>query len=134
MTVEEKALKVVSKCEIAMMGTVDEAGQPYIKGLIKTKNDGLKEFWFCSNTSSKRVAQIKENGKACLYFTKKFEGVMLIGLAEISYDDEMRKSFWHDNMLVYYPHGALDPDFALIKFTATSGNYYKNLINEDFEI
>jgi len=135
MNSKEKALKIVNKAKLAMMGTVDESGQPHIKAFIKTKNDGLKEFWFCSNTSSKRAKQIEANGKTCLYFTtNKWEGVMLTGFAELSYDDELRQSFWSDDMLIYYPQGALDPDFVLIKFTATTGNYYKNLVNEDFKI
>ena len=46
----------------------------------------------------------------------------------------MRKSFWSDDMYMYYPKGELDTDFVLIKFVATSGNYYYNLDNEDFEV
>ena len=135
MGIKEKALEVVNNSELAMIGTVDELGQPQIKALIKTKNIGLKEFWFCSNTSAKRSKQIKENGTSCLYFTTdEWEGVMLNGFAELSYDDEMRKSFWGDNMFIYYPEGPLDPDFVLIKFVATSGNYYKGMVNDDFEI
>jgi len=139
MTVQEKALEVINKCNnngipIALLGNKDENGNPQIKALIKTENDGLKTFWFCSNTSSKRVNQIKKDGNTCLYFLSDFEGVMLRGHAEISYCDDKRKSFWHDNMLIYYPEGYRDPDFALIKFTATSGNYYNNLQNEDFEV
>ena len=139
MTVQEKALNVVNECSnngipIALLGNTDENGNPQIKALIKTANDGLHTFWFCSNTSSRRVNQIKKNGNSCLYFFNGFEGVMLRGNSEISYDDEIRKSFWHDNMLIYYPKGYTDPDFALIKFSATSGNYYNNLQNEDFEV
>ena len=135
MSSKEKALAVVNKCELAMIGTVDELGKPQIKMLMKTKNNGLKEFWFCSNTSAKRTKQIKENPASCLYFTTdEWEGVMLNGFAELSYDDEMRKSFWDDFMFKYYPEGPLDPDFVLIKFVATSGNYYKSMVNEDFEI
>lgn len=135
MNSKEKALEVVNKCELAMIGTVDESGLPKIKAFVKAKNNGLKEFWFCSNTSARRTKQIKESGKSCLYFmTDNWEGVMLNGVAELSYDDELRKSFWSDDMFIYYPEGALDPDFVLIKFVATSGNYYHNLANEDFEV
>ena len=139
MAIYEKVLGVIDKCKtdgipIALFGNKDENGNPQIKAMIKTENDGIKTFWFCSNTSSRRVNQIKKDGNSCLYFLNGFEGVMLRGSAEISYDDEKRKSFWHDNMLIYYPEGYQDPDFALIKFTATSGNYYNNLQNEDFEI
>ena len=134
MTIQEKALAVINRCDIGMLGNKDEQGNPQIKAMIKTENDGLKTFWFCSNTSSKRADQIKKDGNTCLYFYEGFEGVLLRGKAEVSYDDDKRKSFWHDNMLIYYPQGYLDPDFALIKFTATRGNYYKDLNNEDFEI
>ena len=134
MTVQEKSLTLINKCGIGLLGNKDEQGNPQIKALLKTKNEELKIFWFCSNTSSKRVNQIKKDGNACLYFYERGEGVMLRGYAEVSYDDDVRKSFWQDFMFKYYPLGPLDPDFALIKFTAASGNYYNNLQNADFEI
>ena len=134
MTVQEKALLVINRCEIGLLGNNDEQGNPQIKAMIKADNEGLKTFWFCSNTSSRRVNQIKKDRNACLYYYEGFEGVMLRGFAEVSYDDDIRKSFWQDDMVMYYPLGYTDPDFALIKFTATSGNYYNNLHNEDFEI
>ena len=59
---------------------------------------------------------------------------MLRGWSELSYDDDIRKSFWEESMLMYYPLGPLDPDYVLIKFTAKSGNYYHNLHSEDFDI
>ena len=135
MTTQEKALNAINNCELAMLGNVDEHGNPQIKAMIKAKNEGLRVFWFCSNTSSKRVDQLKRDGNACLYFhNDSWEGVMLNGRAEVTYDDDIRKSFWQDDMTVYYPLGPLDPDFALIKFTAKNGNYYKDLQNQDFEI
>jgi general stress protein 26 len=134
MTVQEKALALIERCENGLLGNKDEQGNPQIKAMIKAKNEGLNTFWFCSNTSSRRASQIKNDGNACLYFYEGHEGVMLRGRAELSYDDEMRKSFWDDFMYVYYPEGALDPDFVLIKFTAESGNYYKDLQNEDFSV
>ena len=134
MTVQENALVVINRCELGFLGNKDEQGNPQIKAMIRAKNEGLKTFWFCSNTSSKRVNQIKKDGNTCLYFYDAYEGVMLRGFADVSYDDEIRKSFWSDDMVMYYPLGYTDPDFALIKFTATSGNYYKDLHNEDFEI
>ena len=134
MTVQEKVLALVNRCKIGMFGNKDEKGNPQIKAMLKTKNEGLNVFWFCSNTSSKRAAQIQKDGNACLYFYENFEGVMLRGSAEVLYDDEVRKSFWEDGMEMHYPLGPLDPDFALIKFTAESGNYYGGLPTVDFEI
>jgi general stress protein 26 len=134
MTIQEKASALINRCEFGLFGNNDEQGNPQIKAMIKTKNEGLKTFWFCTNTSSKRVNQIKNDGNTGLYFYNGYEGVMLRGFAEVSYDDDIRKSFWQDDMVMYYPLGHLDPDFALIKFTAMGGNHYKDLHNEDFGI
>ena len=132
----EKSLDLVNRSFIGVLGTVDENGLPQVKAMIKTTAEGLKEFWFCSNTSSKRVRQIQANPNASLYFhdQKTFEGLMLTGKAEVLYDDSKRKEFWRDGMEGYYPLGCTDPDFALIKFTACKGNFYQALVNTDFDI
>lgn len=134
--VMEKSVALVERSFTGVLGTVDESGNPQLKAMIKTAGNGLKEFWFCSNTSSKRVAQIQKNSRTSLYFydEKTFEGLMLTGIAEVSYDDAKREEFWNDNMKIYYPLGYLDPDFALIKFTASKANYYHGLKNTDFDI
>ena len=132
----ERSLALVNRSFTGVLGTVDEDGIPQVKAMIKTAAGGLKEFWFCSNTSSKRVAQIQKNPNASLYFydEKTFEGLMLVGKAEVSHDNEKRKEFWSDGMERYYPLGYTDPDFALIRFAASKGNYYHGLKNTDFDI
>lgn len=134
MCVKNRALEIVNHNKVGMFGTVDKNEQPYIKAMLYIKNDGLRYFWFCSNTSSKRADQIAQNPSTCLYFYEGYEGVMLKGKAEISYDDEMRSQFWDDNMYYHYPQGPKDPDYMLIKFTAISGNFYSEKKNQDFEI
>lgn len=134
--VMEKSSALVGRSFTGILGTVDENGIPQLKAMIKTAAIELKEFWFCSNTSSKRVVQIQKTPNASLYFydEKTFEGLMLTGKAQISYDDAKRKEFWNDGMKIYYPLGCTDPDYALIKFTAYRGNYYHGLKNMDFDI
>lgn len=132
----DKSAALVSRSFTGVLGTVDENGIPQLKAMIITAANGLKEFWFCSNTSSKRVTQIQKNPNASLYFfdEKSFEGLMLTGEAEVSYDDAKRKRFWNDGMKIYYPLGCTDPDYALVKFTTSRGNYYHGLKNTDFDI
>jgi general stress protein 26 len=132
----DKSTTLVSRSITGVLGTIDENGNPEMKAMLKTAADGLNEFWFCSNTSSKRVSHIQKNPNACLYFydEETFEGLMLTGKAEITYDDEKRKEFWNDSMKIYYPLGCTDPDYVLVKFTARRGNYYHRLKNTDFEI
>lgn len=132
--VKKRALEIVESNNVGMFGTVDEEGNPCIKAMLYIDHDGLQTFWFCSNTSSKRAGQIAKNPSACLYFYEDYDGVLLRGTAELSYDDAMREQFWDDNMLYHYPLGPTDPDYMLIKFTATSGNLYSQRENVDFEV
>lgn len=134
MLAKKRALEIVNRNKVGMFGSVDENGIPYIKAMLYIKNEDLRIFWFCSNTSSKRAGQIVKNPDTCLYFYEGYEGVMLSGKAEISYDDEMRRAFRDDNMYYHYPQGPQDPDYMLIKFTATGGNFYREKNNEDFAI
>ena len=140
---KQQALALVERNPLIMMlGTVGPGGVPEIKAMLKTKNHGLRRFWFCSNTSARRSEVLRHDGRACLYAYEfaadaspmVCRGVMLSGLAELSWDDDLRRSFWQDFMTMYYPKGPLDPDFAVVQFTAERGNYYEGLQNKDFSI
>ncbi|WP_169307215.1 pyridoxamine 5'-phosphate oxidase family protein [Chitiniphilus eburneus] len=139
----QRALVLVDKPSIVMMlGTVDAQGAPEIKAMVKMRNDGLRRYWFCSNTSTRRAEVLKHNGRSCLYayeYAPDAEplvcrGVMLAGTAELSWDDDLRRSLWQDFMTLYYPQGPLDPDFVVVQFTAERGNYYEGLENADFTV
>ncbi len=59
----EKSLELVKNSKIAMLGTYDQEGYPNIKAMLNVSSEGLKEIWFSTNTSSKRVANILKNQK-----------------------------------------------------------------------
>lgn len=132
----KKSLALVGRSLTGVLATIGPEGVPQQKAMFKTTGIGLREFWFCSNTSSRRVKQIENNPQASLYFydEKNLEGLLLTGTAEVSYAEDKRKEFWQEGMEIYYPLGYADPDFALIKFTAIRGNYYHGLKNTDFII
>lgn len=131
-----KGLELVNRSTFAMLGSNGNEGYPNIKAMFKMENQGLKEIWFSTNTSSKRVAQLKENPKACVYFAdfEKFEGLMLTGKIDVLQDEESRKRLWRDGCEKYYPLGVSDPDYSVLKFTAEKGNYYHGLQNITFEL
>lgn len=145
MSIEAKqlALALVERDPLVMMvGTVGQDGAPEIKAMVKMKNEGLHRFWFCSNTSARRTEVLRRDSRACLYAYEYApeanpvvcRGVALSGTVELSWDDDLRRSFWQDFMTMYYPTGPLDPEFVVVQFTATGGNYYEGLRNADFLI
>ena len=139
---KQRALALVERVPIMTLGTIGANGEPEIKAVMKVQNDGLRRFVFCSNTSARRTEIMQHDGRACLYayeFAMDADpiicrGVMLSGTVELSWNDELRRSLWQDFMTMYYPQGPLDPDFVVVQFIATRGNYYEGLQNTDFAI
>jgi general stress protein 26 len=134
---EQTIGNLVDKQSCAFIGSVDENGFPNMKAMLPPrKREGIKKFWFTTNTSSRRVMQYRINSKACIYFCDKrfFRGVQLIGIIEVLEDAETKEMIWHDGDTIYYPSGVTDPDYCVLKFTAQKGRYYTNFKSEDFEI
>jgi general stress protein 26 len=48
--------------------------------------------------------------------------------------DEIKKELWQFGDKMFYPKGVTDPDYCILKFTATIGRYYCDLETESFEI
>ena len=125
------------KQSAAFIGSVDGRGFPNMKAMLPPrKREGIREFWFTTNTSSMRTAQYRENPKACIYFMDKrfFRGVQLLGTMEVLQDAATKEMIWREGDTMYYPGGVTDPDYCVLKFTATGGRYYSNFRSEDFEL
>ncbi|MDR0978391.1 MAG: pyridoxamine 5'-phosphate oxidase family protein [Lachnospiraceae bacterium] len=133
--IEKTIGKLVDKTKISIISSVDEDGYPNTKAMLKVrKREGIKYFYFSTNTSSIRVKQFLENPKACIYFYNHrfFKGVMLKGTMEVLQDKESKQSMWQIGDTMYYPKGKDDPDYSVLKFTALSGRYYSNFKSENF--
>jgi len=104
--------------------------------LAPCKRDGIKTFYWHTNSPSKRIKQYRNNSKACIYFYDKrfFRGVMLKGIMEVLDDKKIKKELWKDEYTQYYTCGINGGDFIIIKFTAANGRYYSNFNSEDFTV
>lgn len=132
----DNALALVGRSRSALVGSIGEGGYPNIKGMFRIENQGLKDFFFTTNTSSRRVAQFAQDARACLYFVdfEKVEGVMLVGDMDIVQDPAVKSRFWQDWWTKYYPLGPDDPDYSILHFRAQHGNYYHALEKKWFDI
>jgi general stress protein 26 len=131
-----EGLALVNSAKIAMLGTNGDDGYPNIKAMIKAENEGLTGIRFSTNTSSRRVAQLLRDRKACVYFVDfdQWKGLMLVGTMEVLQDAESKQRLWIEGNEKYYPLGVTDPDYSVLRFTARRGNYYHALSNVTFEL
>ena len=132
----EAALALINRATIAMLGNNGGQGYPYIKAMLKMENEGLGTVWFSTNTSSKRVGQLKRDPKTCVYMVDmdSWEGLMLVGQVELLTDDASKQRLWRAGYERYYPLGVTDPDYTVLRFKADWGNYYHALNNVTFEL
>lgn len=129
----------VKKQKVSFIGSVDENGYPNMKAMLKPRKiNGLKEFYFSTNTSSLRVKQFQNNPNASIYFYHKglikYTGVMMVGKMEVLTDQETKDMIWRKGDTMFYKKGVTDPDYCVLRFTAECGRYYCDLKTEKFEV
>lgn len=138
MNEQEKLIgELADNQKTVFLGSVDEQGFPNIKAMLQTrKREGIRIFYFTTNTSSMRVKQYLKNPKACVYFCNQdtFIGAMLLGTIEILTDDESKQMIWREGDEIYYPKGVTDPDYCVLRFTTLSGRIYRNFHSVNFEV
>ena len=120
---------------IAYISSVDDEGFPCTKAMLAPRvREGIKVFYFTTNTFSLRVAHYKANPKASIYFcdAKGFKGMMLRGTMEVLTDAKSKEMIWRDGDTEYYPGGVTDPNYCVLKFTATDGRFYSDYYPRSF--
>ncbi|EDS72432.1 pyridoxamine 5'-phosphate oxidase family protein [Anaerofustis stercorihominis] len=128
---------LIDKASVAFIASIDEDGFPNMKAMLVPRiRQDIKTFYFTTNTSSMRVRQYLKNDKASIYFYDKrfFRGVMLVGNMEVFTDKDSKELIWREGDEMYYPKGVTDEDYAVLRFTAFKGRYYRNFSSEDFNI
>jgi len=128
---------LIDKASLTQICYVDDEGYPITKAMLKPKErEGIKVFWFSTNTSSNKVKFFKSNPKASLYFVDKrfFRGVSLVGTIEVLETADAKERIWQRGDTMYYHKGVTDPDYCVLRFTAIKGRFYSNFKSEDFNI
>ena len=124
----------ISKCKTGFIGSVNEQGYPVIRAMLAPRKIENDEIYFTTNTSSKKVKQFTDNGKACVYFYKrglfKYRGVCIIGEMEICTDQPTKDAIWRAGDKMFYKQGVTDPDYCVLKFNCISVDYYCDLKTE----
>lgn len=135
----QKIEKFIRKRKVSFVCSIDNENFPNVKAMLAPRKIvGIKEFYFSTNTSSMRVKQFRENPNASIYFYRKglikYTGVMLVGTMEVLTDQKIKNDIWRKGDTLFYKQGVTDPDYCVLKFTATKGRYYCDLATESFEV
>jgi general stress protein 26 len=136
-------LSVMKTSPVCHLATINEAGFPEIRALFNLKNvktfpalvklmdryDSDFTVILGTNTSSVKVKQVAREPKVSVYFcnTDAFQGVMLTGSMEIVTDSALKRELWQPGWEMYYPRGADDPDFTVLRLTPDAVKAYGNL-------
>ena len=134
---EQTVGNLIDKQTIGFISSIDQDGFPNTKAMLAPrKREGIKTFYFTTNTSSRRVAQYRVDPRASIYFVDKrlFTGVMLLGTMEVLEDAASKELIWQEGDTMYYSRGVEDPDYCVLRFTAHRGRFYSNFSSEEFSI
>jgi general stress protein 26 len=133
-----KIFEFIGKQKAALIASVDKDGFPNVKAMLMPRKIDGNDFYFTTNTSSMRAHQYKENPKASIYFFNKgrfaYEGVMLVGTMQVLEDADTKEEIWRIGDTMYYHQGVTDPDYCVLKFSATKGRHYSRLKTESFDL
>ena len=111
---------------VAYISSVDDEGFPWTKAMLAPRvREGIKVFYFTTNTFSLRVAHYKANPKANVYFcdAEGFKGMMLRGTMEVLTDAKSKEMIWREGDEQYY---------CVLKFTTADGRFYSDFYPRSF--
>jgi general stress protein 26 len=94
---EQTIGNLIDKQGVAFISSIDAEGFPNLKAMLPPRErEGIKHFYFTTNTPSMRVKQYRENPKASIYFCDRrfFRGVMLVGTMEVLEDADSKEMIW----------------------------------------
>ena len=128
---KEKIFKFIRQRKVAILSSVDEKGFPVMRAMLKPRKIDGNMLWFSTNTSSNKVAELINNPKACVYFFRKglfhYKGILLRGTMEVLTDRESKDMIWRRGDTLFYKGGVSDPDYCVLKFTASDAKWYCDL-------
>lgn len=128
MVKDNDVLKLMDEAEVVYLATISDKG-PRIRALVNLRRadlypgpsktaraDGFTVY-LATSLASDKIKDIRANPAISVYYCdpKTFHGAMLAGKAEILDDPELKKALWSWDWRVYWPTGAADPDFIVVR-------------------
>lgn len=126
--------KLIDKAGTAFLCYLDGDGFPVTRAMLPPRErQGIRRFWFTTNTTSNKVQSLLWDGRSSVYFVDKrfYRGVSFTGHIEVLCDPETKRRIWREGDDCFYPGGVEDPDYCVLCFTAEKIRYYSNFKSQD---
>jgi general stress protein 26 len=135
----QSLLEVMDRAEAVYLATVNGGG-PRIRAMVNLRRadlypgpsavcraEGFASF-FATSLASGKVSEIRANPAVSVYYCDpgRFLGITFSGRMEILTSPELKKALWDDGWLQYWPTGAGDPDYVVLRLRpATAAGWWK---------
>lgn len=133
---KESIIHLRKNSSTAYLASINGEDYPVMRAMLVLEHDSFQTQYFSTNTSSRKVGYYQNNPKASVYYCEpdQYKGVLFVGDMEVCTDQETKDFLWREGFECYYPAGATDPDYCVLKFTASSGSFYHGLNSTTFAI
>jgi general stress protein 26 len=137
------ARELIDQTDAVFLTTLDADGFPLTRAMLNLHNPKLFpglvpvlaeharafEIFFTTNTSSAKVRQLVGQPRAAVYYClpQSWQGMCLRGKIEIVTEPGLKQAFWQPAWTRYYTQGCADPDYAILRFSPATANYYRQL-------
>ena len=118
-----RALEFARNIPHTCLATIMQDGHPSQRVMHWSVIDDDFNVWLATRFSSNKVRHIEANPMVSLMFIDEIGYVRISGRAIIISDPAKLAEFWKDEWDMYWPNGADDPDYRLLKITAESVDY-----------
>ena len=138
-----QARVLMARAEAAVLSTLGPDGVPRSRAMLNLHSPrqfgGLQHWlttqdhwtvWFSTNTSSSKVAQVRDNPAASVYYCLPGEwtGLLLGGEARIVDDPAVKAALWQPNWTLYYgDDGVRSEDYTVLALRADFAELYGSL-------
>lgn len=123
-TLKEKATELLQRCDSVILASVNKEGYPRPVPMSKIATEDITTIWMSTGANSLKTADFLSNPKAGLCFQDKGDSVALMGEVEVVTDENLKQEYWQDWFIHHFPDGATDPNYVLLKFTASHATYW----------
>jgi general stress protein 26 len=133
MTDNDALLDLMNRADAVYLATVEDT-RPRIRAMVNLRRDDLYPaasavcrgagftIHFTTSVSSGKVREIRSNPAVSVYYCEpaRTRGIMLSGQMEVLSDPALKRSLWDDAWRIYWPAGAEDPDYVVLRMQPES--------------